>query len=66
MNLSYTTAKMTGFGGTLDNKTQPEQTVSCKVKEAMMSIMNFTNKVIRFNYLIKSQSRSVTCFFFIF
>ena len=32
------TAKMTGFGGTLDNKNTTEQTSSCMVKEAMMKV----------------------------
>ena len=32
------TAKMTGFGGTLDNENTTEQTSSCMVKEAMMKV----------------------------
>ena len=33
------TAKITGFGGTLNNKTKAEQTVSCRLKEAMMKVI---------------------------
>ena len=39
MNLSYMTAKVTGFGGTLDYTDEEEQDVSCTLKEAMMTVV---------------------------
>ena len=40
MKISYKTAKVTGFGGTLDNIiNDEEQESSCRLKEAFMKVV---------------------------